>query len=82
MTFPSEATVFPVLYQPGQRSSGMRPDNTLVWDEQQNLTRGYISSRTTTQFMVLRERLIERVREIREQRDDSTGKFRRRQPPP
>ncbi len=55
LTFPSDATVFPVLYQPGQRNSGgMRPDNTLVWDEQQNLTRGYISSRTTTQFMVLR----------------------------
>ena len=55
LTFPSDATVFPILYQPGQRfNSGERPDNTLVWDEQQNLTRGYITSRTTTQFMVLR----------------------------
>jgi hypothetical protein len=55
LTFPSDATVFPILYQPGQRfSGGERPDNTLVWDETQNLTRGYITSRTTTQFMVLR----------------------------
>ena len=55
LTFPSDATVFPILYQPGQRfNSGERPDNTLVWDDEQNLTRGYITSRTTTQFMVLR----------------------------
>jgi hypothetical protein len=55
LVFPADATVFPILYQPGQRfNSGNRPDNSLHWDEQQNLTRGYITSRTTTQFMVLR----------------------------
>ncbi len=55
LIFPADATVFPILYQPGQRmSSGEKPDNRLDWSDEQNLTRGYITSRTTTQFMVLR----------------------------
>jgi hypothetical protein len=40
---------------------------------------GYLDPLQRAQFMVLRERLIERVREVREQRDDST-RLRRRQP--
>jgi LTXXQ motif family protein len=42
---------------------------------------GYLDPVQRAQFMVLRERLIERVREVREQRDDSTSRFRRRQQP-
>jgi len=42
---------------------------------------GYLDPLQRAQFMVLRERLIERVREVREQRDDSTGRIRRRQQP-
>jgi predicted nucleic acid-binding Zn-ribbon protein len=43
---------------------------------------GYLDPVQRAQFMVLRERLIERVREIREQREDSTGKPHRRQQQP
>ena len=42
---------------------------------------GYLDPVQRAQFMVLRERLLERVREVREQRDDSTGRLRRRQQP-
>ncbi|HEY7028466.1 MAG TPA: Spy/CpxP family protein refolding chaperone [Gemmatimonadales bacterium] len=41
----------------------------------------YLDPVQRAQFMVLRERLLERVREVREQRDDSTGRIRRRQQP-
>jgi hypothetical protein len=41
---------------------------------------GYLDPVQRAQFLVLRERLLERVREVREQRDDSLGRFRRRQP--
>ncbi|MCI0359444.1 MAG: hypothetical protein L0211_13285 [Planctomycetaceae bacterium] len=55
LTFPGDATVFPVHYEPAQRPrSYEKPDNTIEWDEEQHLTRGYITSRTNTQFVVLR----------------------------
>jgi hypothetical protein len=41
---------------------------------------GYLDPVQRAQFLVLRERLLERVREVREMREDSTGRIRRRQP--
>jgi hypothetical protein len=55
LSFPEDATVFPILYQPAQRFSGNdEPDNKLAWIDGQHLTDGYLGSRTATQFMVLR----------------------------
>jgi hypothetical protein len=53
LTFPEDTTVFPVIYQPNPYR-GQKSGKRLEWDDDQHLTDGYISSRTTMQFMVLR----------------------------
>ena len=55
LTYPNDTTVFPLEYEPGYR--GSNPNGTtgkLVWDEDQHLTSGYLTSRTATQFMIQR----------------------------
>ena len=49
--FPDDTVVFPVSYQPGDRSRTVRRS---VWDGDQQLRGGYLTSRTATQFMVCR----------------------------
>jgi hypothetical protein len=54
LTFPDDATVFPLVPQPGDRSL---PQSALLeWDEGQHLRGGYLTSRTATQFVIARAR--------------------------
>jgi hypothetical protein len=53
--FPEDATVFPLEYEPPNLTGQSRSQRQrLLWDGQQNLTSGYISARTSTQFMIER----------------------------
>lgn len=54
LEFPEDCTVFPLLHHPGRNRPTDGPSNYLTWDKGQNLTDGYLTSRTATQFMVLR----------------------------
>jgi hypothetical protein len=52
LTFPADAAVYPIDEHPITRGGGRQ--RMLVWnDDQQQLRRGYMSSRQTAQFMVL-----------------------------
>ena len=54
LQFPEDCTVFGIAYEP---TNGNRPDSsdeTMAWDGQQKLQSGFIASRTTVQYMVLR----------------------------
>lgn len=54
LVFPDDATVFPIIHEPG-RLRGSGPQTRMTWDEEeQHLQSGYIFSRTAAQFMVLR----------------------------
>lgn len=50
--FPEDTTVFPILHEPSARAA--ERTTLLVWDGDQQLRQGYLSSRTATQFMVCR----------------------------
>jgi hypothetical protein len=52
LRFPEDTTVFPVAYEPGANSSDR--STLLVWDGDQHLRDGYLSSRTAAQFIVCR----------------------------
>lgn len=57
MTFPDDAAVFRLIHQPTGRLGGQRNlgSSRLEWDDDgQHLRRGYLSSRTAAQFMVVR----------------------------
>jgi hypothetical protein len=55
LSFPTDSTVFPIQHRPTGMRHHESPTNYLTWgDEDQNLTDGYLTSRTATQFMVLR----------------------------
>lgn len=53
--FPEDAAVFPLEFEPPNLTGQSRSQRQrLLWDGQQNLRSGYISARTSTQFMVER----------------------------
>jgi hypothetical protein len=52
LVFPEDTTVFPIAYEPGAQANDR--STLLVWDSDQQLRRGYLSSRTATQYMVCR----------------------------
>ena len=55
LIFPDDATVFPIVNEPGRhRTNQQNNDKLVVWDKEQFLRSGYLASRTTTQFMVQR----------------------------
>jgi hypothetical protein len=54
LSFPTDATVFPILHLPNAGPRTGEPDKFIRWDEEQRLTDGYVASRTAGQFMVLR----------------------------
>jgi hypothetical protein len=54
LSFPDDCTVFPIVHYPSRMRPTDGPEQYLAWDEGQNLTDGYLTSRTATQFMVLR----------------------------
>jgi hypothetical protein len=55
LIFPDDATVFPIVNEPGRhRTNQQDNDKLVVWDKEQYLRSGYLASRTTTQFMVQR----------------------------
>jgi hypothetical protein len=53
LTFPETAAVFPIEQYPVERRHGGLGTQWLVWGEGQNLASGYISSRSTAQFLVV-----------------------------
>ena len=53
LTFPETAVVFPIDHYPAERAYGSLATQWLVWDKDQNLASGYISSRSTAQFLVV-----------------------------
>ncbi len=53
LTFPETAAVFPLEQYPAGRQQGELGTQWLVWGEGQNLASGYISSRSTVQFLVV-----------------------------
>jgi hypothetical protein len=53
LSFPDDATVFPLIYEP-EKGNGPGAQRALTWDGGQNLRRGYLASRTTTQYVVMR----------------------------
>jgi len=82
-SFPGHRTRVTIDHQP---LAGITPSMLLWWfrhigdstvyaGEEMS---GYLDPIQRAQFMVLRERLLERVREVREQRDDSTAGTRHR----
>jgi hypothetical protein len=52
LRFPDDTTVFPVAYEPGANLNDR--STLLVWDGDQHLRDGYLSSRTAAQFIVCR----------------------------
>jgi hypothetical protein len=52
LVFPEDATVFPIAHEPSARGNDRA--TLLAWDGDQQLRRGFLSSRTATQFMVCR----------------------------
>ncbi len=53
LTFSPETAVFPLVAQPSPYGRG-QATRVVVWGEHQNLTRGWLASRTPTQFVTLR----------------------------
>jgi hypothetical protein len=53
LTFPATAVVFPIEQYPIERQHGALGAQWLVWDDGQNLASGYISSRSTAQFLIV-----------------------------
>lgn len=70
LTFPDDATVFPIRYQASRHGGEREPERELAWDEAQHLTKGYVSSRTAMQFMVLRATESPGKLEVREAQTD------------
>lgn len=57
MTFPKEAAVYPMVHRP--RGPYGRPQDfrrEINWDEEQNMKRGYLNSRSTAQMIVIEPR--------------------------
>jgi len=52
LVFPEDATVFPIVHEPA--ATGSDRATLLIWDGNQQLRRGYLSSRTATQYMLCR----------------------------
>jgi hypothetical protein len=52
LIFPDDATVFPIAHEPSAR--GEDRTTLLAWDGDQQLRRGFLSSRTATQYMICR----------------------------
>jgi hypothetical protein len=53
LVFPTDTAVLPLMRAAGQ-DAGREMNRQLVWNDQQNLTRGWLSSRTPTQYVTLR----------------------------
>jgi hypothetical protein len=52
LVFPEDATVFPIVHEPAATASDRA--TLLLWDGNQQLRRGYLSSRTAAQYMLCR----------------------------
>jgi hypothetical protein len=52
LRFPDDTTVFPLLHEPGERGSSK--STLMVWDGEQQLRGGYMTSRAATQFVATR----------------------------
>lgn len=63
LAFPLDAAVYPVRYQPNDRSNQGLTFLT-QWDDQQRLARGFIRPRTMTQFVVNRSAATSMVLEV------------------
>jgi hypothetical protein len=69
LRFPEDTTVFPIVYEPGD--SHHDKSTSLVWDGEQQLRGGYLSSRTASQFMVCRATNTKEKLVVREGADSS-----------
>jgi hypothetical protein len=57
LSFPTDTAVYPLEQLPANRQvPGRGALRRVLWDDKQQLRRGYISSRVTTQFLVIRSR--------------------------
>lgn len=65
LAFPPEAAVYPLAQFPSESGRHRR----LLWDGDQRLTDGYLSSRTATQFLVIHSRRTQRQLVVRETAD-------------
>jgi hypothetical protein len=54
LEFPEDCTVFSLAYEPVNGSPRSNSQEAIAWDGQQRLHSGYIASRTTVQYMILR----------------------------
>jgi hypothetical protein len=54
LEFPEDCTVFGIAYEPVNGNNRNAHSETIAWDGQQKLQSGFIASRTTVQYMVLR----------------------------
>jgi|GEM_PF-615112 len=52
--FPDDAAVYPLVHQPTSRNGQRWTGQKLNWDDGQRLEAGYLSSRSATQFLVVR----------------------------
>ncbi len=56
LVFPDDAAVYPLDYDPLARMGNSGRPRRVSWDNSQNLALGYLSSRSTAQFIVQRSR--------------------------
>jgi hypothetical protein len=54
LEFPEDCTVFGIAYEPVNGNTRTNSQESIAWDGQQKFQSGYITSRTTVQYMVLR----------------------------
>ena len=54
LEFPEDCTLFGIAYEPVNGNTRTNSQEAIAWDGQQKLQDGYITSRTTVQYMVLR----------------------------
>jgi len=53
LEFPATAALYPIEQYPSDRRRRQGRDYRMTWDEGQHLTSGYVSSRSTSQFMIV-----------------------------
>jgi len=73
LSFPSDTAFYPIDQAPTSRRYRPRAERWLAWDEEQNLTDGYLHSRTMTQFMVVDSHRSERGLRVVESDGDGTA---------